>query len=333
MNNAVSPDRAVLETAASRPPQRRWPTLAVAGPWLALVLLIVIFSFLNGNFFSVRNGINILQQAAVLIVLSLGGTFVILMGSIDLSVGSIVSMAGMTAAVMIRDHGEWGVLFAPIVGAAVGAVNGLLYAYARLPSFLTTLGTLFAVNGLTLYFSQGTAVSLNPDLSIASIFNGSVAGGVPCIALWALAALAIATFAARRTRFGRYLYAIGGGETVAKLCGVPVARFKFYAFVASGFLAGFAAILLMLRISGSDPAMGAPLLLPAIAAVVRGGTPLTGGVGGPHRTLLGVLIITILQNGMNLADVNPFLQDVVLGCGVIAAVAVNMDRRGVFLVK
>jgi ribose transport system permease protein/putative xylitol transport system permease protein len=311
---------------------RRRPTLAALGPWLAIICLIIVFSLLNGNFFSVRNAINILQQAAVLVVLSLGGTFVILMGSIDLSVGSIVSMAGMCAAVLIRDYGEWAVLLAPLVAAAVGAVNGVLFAYARLPSFLTTLGMLFAVNGLTLYFSQGTAVGVAPDLRIASIFNGSVAGA-PCIALWALVVLLFATFAARRTRFGRYLYAIGGGETVAKLCGVPVARYKLYAFIVSGLLAGFAAILLMLRISGSDPAMGAPLLLPAIAAVVMGGTPLTGGVGGPDRTLLGVLIITILQNGMNLADVNPFLQDVVLGGGVIAAVAVNMDRKGLSLVK
>jgi ribose/xylose/arabinose/galactoside ABC-type transport system permease subunit len=254
------------------------------------------------------------------------------MGSIDLSIGSTVSMVGMLAALLIRDYGQWTVLAAPLAGAAIGAINGWLAAYARLPSFLTTLGMLFAVNGMTLYLSQGTAISVQPDLQIQSVFNGLLFG-IPTIALWALAAWAIAVFAARRTRFGRYVYAIGGGETVARLCGVPVARFKLYAFVVCGLLAGFASILLMLRVSGSDPTMGTPLLLPAIAAVVMGGTPLTGGVGGPHRTLLGVLVITILQNGMNLADVNPFLQDVVLGAGVIIAVAINMDRKGVMLVK
>ena len=307
-------------------------TAASVGPWIALVALVVIFSTLNGNFFSVRNAVNIVQQAAVLTVLSLGGTFVILMGSIDLSVGSVVSMSGMFAATMMRDHGPWAALLAPLLGAGLGAVNGILFAYARLPSFLTTLGMLFAVNGLTLYGSQGTAVSLEPDNPVATVFNGTLFG-IPTIALWSAAVLAVAAFAAARTRFGRYLYAIGGGETVARLNGVPVARFKFYAFVVSGLLAGFAAVLLMLRVSGSDPAMGTPLLLPAIAAVVMGGTPLTGGVGGPLRTLLGVMIITILQNGMNLADVNPFLQDVVLGAGVIVAVAVNMDRRATILVK
>jgi ribose/xylose/arabinose/galactoside ABC-type transport system permease subunit len=308
---------------------RSAPTL---GPVIALVVLIIIFSALNSHFFSLGNATNVLQQATVLTVLALGETFVITMGSIDLSIGSTVSMVGMLAALLIRDYGQWTVLVAPLAGAAIGAINGWLAAYARLPSFLTTLGMLFAVNGMTLYLSQGTAISVEPDLQIQSVFNGLLFG-VPTIALWALAAWVISVFAARRTRFGRYVYAIGGGETVARLCGVPVARFKLYAFIVCGLLAGFAAILLMLRVSGSDPTMGTPLLLPAIAAVVMGGTPLTGGVGGPHRTLLGVLVITILQNGMNLADVNPFLQDVVLGAGVIIAVAINMDRKGVMLVK
>jgi ribose/xylose/arabinose/galactoside ABC-type transport system permease subunit len=309
--------------------RRSMPTL---GPVIALIILTIVFSLLNGNFFSLRNATNICQQAAVLTVLALGETFIIMMGSIDLSIGSTVSMVGMLAAFLIRDYGEWSVLAAPLAGAAIGVINGLLAAYARLPSFLTTLGMLFAVNGMTLYLTQGTAIGVAPDLQIQSVFNGFLSG-VPTIALWALAVWAISVFAAWRTRFGRYVYAIGGGETVSRLCGVPVARFKLYAFIVCGFLAGFASILLMLRVSGSDPTMGTPLLLPAIAAVVMGGTPLTGGVGGPHRTLLGVLVITILQNGMNLADVNPFLQDVVLGAGVIIAVAINMDRRGLLLVK
>lgn len=307
-------------------------TLAVFAPWIALACLVIVFSTLNANFFSLRNLVNILQQASVLTVLSLGVTFVIVMGSIDLSIGSIVSMAGILGAFLVRDYGEWAILLAPVAAAGVGAINGALFAYGRLPSFLTTLGMLFAINGMTLFMTEGSAISLAPDLAIGAIFNGKLYG-IPTITLWALALLLLSMFAAGRTRFGRYLFAIGGGEAVAQLCGVPVARFKFYAFVVSGFLAGFAAVLLMLRISGSDPAMGAPLLLPAIAAVVMGGTPLTGGVGGPYRTVLGVLIITVLQNGMNLASVNPFLQDVVLGAGVIAAVAINMDRNRRFIVK
>jgi ribose/xylose/arabinose/galactoside ABC-type transport system permease subunit len=306
--------------------------VAAISPWLALIAMIIVFTALNGRFFTIGNAINILQQAAVLIVLSVGGTFIILMGSIDLAVGSMVSLAGMSAAMLIRDHGEWAVILVPFITMLVSAIAGVLFAYARLPSFLTTLGMLYAINGMTLYVTQGAAINLPTDLVIGSIFNGSLLG-VPTVALWAIGIALAATFVARRTRFGRFIYAIGGGETVAKLCGVPVARYKLYAFLVSGFLSGVAGIFLMLRIGGSDPTMGDPMLLPAIAAVVMGGTPLTGGVGGPHRTILGVLIITILQNGMNLANVNPFLQNVVLGAGVIAAVAVNMDRKRLLSVK
>lgn len=306
--------------------------MAAISPWLALIAMIIVFTALNGRFFTIGNAINILQQAAVLIVLSVGGTFIILMGSIDLAVGSMVSLAGMSAAMLIRDHGEWAVILVPFITMLVSAIAGVLFAYARLPSFLTTLGMLYAINGMTLYVTQGAAINLPTDLVIGSIFNGSLLG-VPTVALWAIGIALAAIFVARRTRFGRFIYAIGGGETVAKLCGVPVARYKLYAFLVSGFLSGVAGIFLMLRIGGSDPTMGDPMLLPAIAAVVMGGTPLTGGVGGPHRTILGVLIITILQNGMNLANVNPFLQNVVLGAGVIAAVAVNMDRKRLFFVK
>jgi ribose/xylose/arabinose/galactoside ABC-type transport system permease subunit len=315
-----------------RQPQGRRISVAALGPWLALIVMITVFSMLNGRFFTVGNAVNVLQQAAVLVVLGLGGTFVILMGSIDLSVGAMVSLAGMSAAMLIRDHGEWAVILVPLITMFVSGIAGVLFAYAKLPSFLTTLGMFYAINGSTLYVTEGAAVNVAPNLVIGSIFNGKFFG-VPTVALWAIGIAIAATLVAKRTRFGRYIYAIGGGEMVAKLCGVPVVRYKLYAFLVSGFLAGVAGIFLMLRIGGSDPTMGDPMLLPAIAAVVMGGTPLTGGVGGPHRTLLGVLIITILQNGMNLANVNPFLQNVVLGAGVIAAVAVNMDRKRLFFVK
>ena len=331
-NQSLLPSVGPAGAARSGRARLRRVPLSVAGPWIALIVMIIVFSLLNPRFFSIGNATNILQQASVLLVLSIGGTFVVLMGSIDLSVGSLVSLAGIAAAIAIRDVGEPAVLLVPVLTMLCGAVTGVLSAYARLPSFLTTLGMLYAINGMTLYITQGAAVGVAPGIALQTIFNGNIFG-VPTIALWAIAIALLAVFVATKTRFGRYLYAIGGGETVAQLCGVPVARYKFYAFVVSGLLAGIAGILLMLRISGSDPTMGAPLLLPAIAAIVMGGTPLSGGVGGPHRTILGVLIITILQNGMNLANVNPFIQDVVLGAGVIVAVAVNMDRRRLFFVK
>lgn len=312
--------------------RRGSPNLASIGPWASLVGLIVVFTVLNTRFLSVTNGLNIVRQGSVLLVLALSATFVVLMGSIDLSVGSVVSLSGMVAATMLRDVSEGAVFLALVMGAAVGALNGVLFAYGKLPSFLVTLGTLFAVQGVTSSWSRGIAVAVKPNLRISQVFNGEVFG-FPLITLWALAALVVLILVARYTRFGRYMYAIGGGENVARLSGVPVERYKFLAFLLTGLIAGFGGMLLAFRINGGDPAMGESFLLPTIAAVVIGGTPLTGGVGGPHRTLLGVLIITILSNGMNLARVDAFLQNVVLGAVVLVATALTMDRSRLSMVK
>ena len=310
----------------------RLPPVATYGPWLSLAGMILIFPLFNSSFLSTTNMLNILRQSSVLLVLALSATFVVLMGSIDLSVGSIVSLCGMGGALLLADYGEPAVLLVLLIGLAAGAVNGVLFAYGRLPSFLVTLGTLFALQGVTLYWSDGIASVVDPDLTISNYFSGDLLE-IPIITIWAIGIVLITMFVARKTRFGRYMYAIGGGETAAQLSGVPVRRYKFYAFSIAGLIAGFGGMLLMFRINGGDPTMGEPFLLPAIAAVVMGGTPLTGGVGGPHRTLLGVLIITILSNGMNLARVDVFLQDVVLGAVVVIATALTMDRSRVTLVK
>jgi ribose/xylose/arabinose/galactoside ABC-type transport system permease subunit len=310
----------------------RMPPVATYGPWLALIAMIVIFPMFNGRFLSTTNGLNILRQSSVLLVLALSATFVVLMGSIDLSVGSVVSLCGMGGAILLADYGEPAVFLVLLIGLAAGSLNGLLFSYGKLPSFLVTLGTLFALQGVTLYWSDGIASVVDPKLTVSTYFSGDL-WQIPVITLWAIGVLLATMFVASKTRFGRYMYAIGGGENASLLSGVPVRRYKFYAFAIGGLLAGFGGMLLMFRINGGDPTMGEPFLLPAIAAVVMGGTPLTGGVGGPHRTLLGVLIITILSNGMNLARVDAFLQDVVLGSVVVVATALTMDRSRVTLVK
>ena len=311
---------------------RRLPPTRTVGPPLALVALIITFSILSSNFVTVDNGLNILRQSSVLLVAALAGTFVIVMGSIDISVGSVMSLTGMTGAMLIQDHGPWFVLLTLLFGFACGLLNGGLFAYAKLPSFLVTLGTLFVIQGVTNRVSGGASIGVTPGSTVGSVFGGQV-GRVPVTAFWALGLTIVAAFVASRTKFGRYMYAIGGGENVARLSGVPVQRYKFYAFVVSGTLAGLAGLLLMFRLQGGDPQMGSSFLLPAIAAVVVGGTPLTGGIGGPIRTLLGVLIISILTNGMNLTSVDPFVEQIIYGVVVIAAVAMTMDRREGRLVK
>ena len=308
------------------------PPLRTIGPLVAFAALFVAFSVLNSSFLTFANGLNILRQSSNLLVVALAGTFVIVTGSIDISVGSVMSLTGMTGAILMAQYGSWVLLPALLLGLICGAANGFLFAYARLPSFLVTLGTLFVIQGVTNLVSGGAALAVQPGSVVGSIFGGQIYL-FPAAAFWALGLAGFAAFVARRTKFGRYMYAIGAGENVARLSGVPVRRYKFFAFLVSGTLAGLAGVLLLFRLQGADPNMGTPFLLPAIAAVVVGGTPLTGGIGGPIRTLLGVLIISVLSNGMDLMSVDPFVEQIIYGVVVIAAVAVTMDRREGSLVK
>ena len=273
MSTASTNTPSTAATAFRRIDVRRFKDLRSIGPLIILPVLVIVFTSLNSRFFTSENLLNIVRQSSVLMVLAMAATFVILMGSIDLSVGSIVTLAGLTGAALVRDHGELAVLLIPLIGIAGGAINGALFAFGKLPSFLVTLGTLYAFQGLALYIGEGTSIPLRVGLSLDPIINGDVAG-IPTIALWAVLLLVIGILLLRYTRFGRYSYVLGGGESVAKLSGVPVARYKFYFFVLSGLLASLAGMLLMFRNGGGDPNMGTSLLLPTIAAVVMGGTPL-----------------------------------------------------------
>jgi ribose transport system permease protein len=243
-----------------------------------------------------------------------------------------VTLTGVSAALLMQSYGAWGLLAVPVIGLLAGAVTGALFAFVKLPSFLVTLGTLYAYNGISLFVSNGASTPLATNPPLGGVFGGTVFG-IPVIALWALLVLLLAALALRYTRFGRYTYVLGGGEAVGRLSGVPVQRHKFWVLTLSGLLASFGGMLLLFHISGSGPDMGTNYLLPTIAAVVMGGTPLTGGVGGPVRTVLGVLILTMLTNGMTLANVQPFLQTVIQGIVVILAVAISMDRSRVGLIK
>jgi ribose/xylose/arabinose/galactoside ABC-type transport system permease subunit len=312
---------------------RNWMTTLL--PFVLLVLLIIIFTVGNPRFLTVANLWNILRQSSVLLVVAMGGTFVILQASIDLSVGSVVTITGLVTAVVLREVpgvGPWALLLGPAVGVVCGSVNGALFAYGKVPSFLATLGMLSVLEGLGLILIGGSPVPVN-DTAFTWISTGSLLGPVPNIGLWALIIFGIATYAGFRTKFGRYMFAIGGGERVTKLAGVNVNRYKLYAFIVCGLLAGLAGSLMTARIGAGTPSMGAALSLNSIAAVVIGGTALSGGVGGPHRTILGVLVMGVLSNGMNVLGVNPYVQISITGVVVIAAVALTLDRSKITIMK
>ncbi|MFC3058672.1 ABC transporter permease [Paenirhodobacter populi] len=286
--------------------------------------LFIFFSLMTDSFATLRNFSAVSGQAATLLIVCLGATFIVLMGSIDLSVGAIVLLVGAVSVTVLNAFSiGWLVIpFAALVGAGLGLVNGLIYTKGKIPSFIVTLGTLSVFSGIALTLLDGRAIQFNaPGLENISI--GQWIPRLPNIALWAILAWAVLVFIGQRTRFGRYMYLIGGGEQVARTAGVPVERYKLYAFALSGLLAGFGAVLAVARLGAAGPSLGSDLLLNSLAAIVVGGTSLAGGVGGVHRTLIGVLIIAILDNGLNLMGVSQFLQMIIKGLVVIAAVLVS----------
>lgn len=298
----------------------------------ALIVLVVIFALTSPVFLTVTNFSNLLRQVSTLLVVALAGTFVIMLGSIDLSVGSIVTLAGISTAMAVGFLGSAGVFVALLAGAAVGAVNGLLHAYARLPSFIVTLGMLSVIEGISLIISGGSPQSM-PASFLEDIMGGTIFGVVPVIALWAVGIWAVMWFVSSRTVFGRQVVAIGDGEQAARLVGIPVQRIKLLVFILSGLLSAAGGVLLAVRTSSGAPGMGSSFLLDSIAAIVIGGTAITGGVGGPARTILGALTITVLSNGMTLLAVNPFYQEVASGAVVIIAVYMTIRRGELSVIK
>ncbi|ELZ32503.1 ABC transporter permease [Halogeometricum pallidum JCM 14848] len=296
--------------------------------------LMITFTFTTERFFTEGNLLdNVAKNAVTLLLVALAGTFPILQQSIDLSVESVVLLTGVVTVVLISQFGL-GLLAIPLaigVGMLAGLFNGIVFTKLKVPSFLVTLGTLSVMAGVGKIITGGSTITFrNP--AIRTISTGDVLG-IPNLVLWGLLIYVGTIVLAFRTKFGRYCFALGENERVVELAGAKVDRYKIYPFVLSGLLCGIAGVLLTLRISSASPNIGSGLLLPSIAAIVMGGTALTGGVGGPHRTILGVLVIAVLNNGMNLLGIDSFVQEIILGLVVVAAVALSIDREKIDVVK
>jgi ribose transport system permease protein len=302
-------------------------------PLIAILVLIAYFSFVNPLFLSASNAGNIGRQSSVLLMVSLAETAIILVGSIDLSIGALVTLSGILTALTVDYVGVVGAVAVGIaIGALVGLINGLVVTRLRVPSFLVTLGMLSILSGVANQISQGQSILFNNQM-LLNIMNGSPFLYVPNVIWFAILATVIFTIIAFRTKLGRYLYALGGGELVASNAGVPVTAYKVLAFVICGGVCGLAGVMLTGQVGAGTPTAGSGLLLNAIAAVVMGGTALSGGVGGPHRTFLGVLVIAILTNGMDVTQVNSFTQDIVKGIVIILAVSLTIDRSKYAFIK
>lgn len=300
-------------------------------PFLVLIVVCIAFSLVSDQFFSSRNLETVLRQTAVLSIAAMGGTFIIMMASIDLSVGSVVGLAAVVTAYFVGDYGYAAILLGVTVGAVCGAVVGGVYAKLKVPSFIVTLGLLVAGHGMMLHITEGRPIMIK-DAGLRAIGSGDIAG-IPTIVLVAIVACGIASVIQKYTSLGRSIIAIGGGEIVALRSGIRVDRIKILAFILAGIYSGVAGVVLAMRMGAGSPTAGTGLELDVIAAVVIGGTPLTGGMGGVVGTVIGALIIAILSNGLNLAGVSSYTQLIIKGLVLVIAIIISIDRKKIGIIK
>lgn len=292
---------------------------------IGLVLLCLIITFVTPSFLTLSNITNVFTQVSVNAIIAVGMTFVILTGGIDLSVGSTLAISGALSASIIKSTGSvtLAIIVAALVGIAIGLINGLLISKGKLQAFIATLATMTIFRGATLVFTNGTPISKLPE-KFVNIGNGKL-GFIPIPVIITVIVSIIAIYVLSQTRFGRYLYALGGNEDSARLSGINTNKIKTLVYVVSGFASSIAGVIITSRIASASPNAGTSFELDAIAAVVIGGTSLAGGEGKITGTLIGALIIGVLNNGLNLMNVSPFYQSIVKG--VVILIAVLLDKK------
>ncbi|HFQ5300438.1 TPA: ribose ABC transporter permease [Vibrio vulnificus] len=298
---------------------------------IALLFLIVVVSFLNPNFFTVDNILNILRQTSVNAIIAVGMTLVILTAGIDLSVGSVLALCGAFAASLVAM--EVPVLIAVptalLAGATLGAISGIIIAKGKVQAFIATLVTMTLLRGVTMVYTDGRPISTGfTDTADAFAWFGTgYALGIP-VPVWLMVVVfAAAWYLLNHTRFGRYVYALGGNESATRLSGINVDKVKIGVYAICGLLAALAGIIVTSRLSSAQPTAGMGYELDAIAAVVLGGTSLMGGKGRIMGTLIGALIIGFLNNALNLLDVSSYYQMIAKAAVILLAVMVDNKNK------
>jgi ribose transport system permease protein len=305
------------------------PVRSVVFRLLALGLLCLALSLASNAFLTGANIVNVLRQAALLFLLASGVTLVILTAGLDLSVGANVAMSACLAATLLKSTGSiaLAVCAGLSCGLLIGIANGLLITLIRIPPFIATYGMLWILHGITYWFMKGETIHGFPA-AFRAVGSGHWLG-IPIPVFLMMAFLLVGVVFAQRTRWGQEIYAVGANPEAARLSGVPVKRRLVLVYAVSGAMAGLASLIFLARLNSAEGDIGEALTLPAIAAVLIGGTSLFGGVGSVFGTLIGALILTLVLNGMNLLAINANWQPVVTGVIVVAAVFLdNLTRKG-----
>lgn len=297
------------------------------GMIIAFFLVCAVLAVLTPVFLTVPNILNVVRQSSIIGVMAVGVTFVILSGGIDLSVGSVMAVSGMIAAGSLQNGGSVGaaVLIALGVGVVAGLINGILVTGAGITPFVVTLGMMSIARGVTLIYSQGYPISGFNDAF--RFIGGGTVFGLPFPVIIFLATVVVAWAVLTQTRLGRYTYAIGGNEETVKLSGINSNFYKTMVYVISGATAGISALILTSRLNSAGPTAGLTYELTVIASVVIGGTSLSGGRGSVWGSLIGALLIAVINNGMNLLGISPYFQELVRGLIIIAAVYIDRLRE------
>ena len=296
-------------------------------PFIGLILLVVVISVLNTAFLDLSNLLNLLRQVSINGLIAFGMTFVILTGGIDLSVGSILALSSAFTAILITSGLD--PIVALIVGVLggflLGVFNGVLVTFGSMAPFIATLATMTIFRGLTLVITDGNPITDLGDSYLFQLFGKGYFFGISVPAVTMIIVFIVLAIILQKTTFGRHTYAIGGNEVASKISGIKVNKVKILIYGISGLMSALAGAILTSRLNSAQPTAGTSYELDAIAAVVLGGTSLTGGKGRIVGTLIGVLIIGVLNNGLNLLGVSSFYQQVVKG--IVILIAVLIDRK------
>jgi ribose transport system permease protein len=312
-------------TAPKRKDLRR-SLIQVAGMLPVLILICILFAVLTPNFLTENNIINVVRQASINIVLAAGMTFVILTGGIDLSVGSVLGLTAVIAVVVsLAPALSWAAVpAAMLAGLVIGVLTGMIVAYMGLPPFIVTLGTYTAIRGAAYLAAGGTTV-INSNIDFAWIGNGYL-GPIPWLVIIALVTIVVSAFILQGTVLGVHVYAVGGNPQAARLTGIPVASVLIFVYGVSGFLSGLGGAMSASRLYSAQGQLGIGYELDAIAAVILGGTSFSGGIGNVFGTLVGALIIAVLNNGLTLLNVSFYWQLVIKGAVIVLAVSLDKLR-------
>jgi ribose transport system permease protein len=314
------------DVAAPKRKDLRGSLIQLAGMLPVLILICILFAVLTPNFLTENNIINVVRQASINIVLAAGMTFVILTGGIDLSVGSVLGLTAVIAVVVsLVPSLSWAAIPAALLaGLVIGVLTGMIVAYLGLPPFIVTLGTYTAIRGAAYLAAGGTTV-INSQINFAWIGNGYL-GPVPWLVIIALITIAVSAFILHGTVLGVHVYAVGGNAQAARLTGIPVPFVLIFVYGVSGLLSGLGGAMSASRLYSAQGQLGTGYELDAIAAVILGGTSFSGGIGNVFGTLVGALIIAVLNNGLTLLNVSFYWQLVIKGLVIVLAVTLDKLR-------